>query len=82
MVYQNYDLLLLTTFATLIVQRLILPLRRCRHGLRFGSNSRIIMISSHLSNLKVFLPPLPQHDTLVGVMTLLLLVKRMGVIGL
>jgi len=40
------------------------------------------MISSHLSNLKVFLPPLPQHDTLVGVMTLLLLVRWTGVIGL
>ena len=82
MVYQCYDSPLPIIFAALVVQQLILPLRGCRHGLRFKSNSQIIMISSRLSSLKVFLPPLPQHDTLAVIMTSLLLVKWTGVIGL
>ena len=80
MAYQNYDRLLLIIFAG--VQGSFLPLKECKHGSRFRYNSQIITIHNRLSNPKVFLPPLPQRDSLVGDMTLLSSVKQTRVIGL
>ena len=80
MAYQNYNRLLLIIFAG--VQGSFLPLKECKHGSRFGYNSQIITIHNQLSNPKVFLPPLPQRDSLAGDMTLLSSVKQTRVIGL